>query len=268
MGLFHGTTCQLLPQINVESQTNPAHPNLEYKRQSDSPTLQCITDHISDALQGNNSTFVSECKSSATLETDLSDVDIADVSDLQARITAIYGPLCTPECGNAVLDAYSDCGLSNIDDSTGSQFFARAKTVIDGVCGTNQNGDVCYQLYGDAFQFAITERSCGFQFRESGECICQSFLSGGVSRYGCCINIYHYLNRINNPRELYDGCNVPLPNDCNNSPFEDGAGMSDTTPPLTGSGTMSTTTDGADISFAPTITLMLSAIICFTVLNI
>ena len=263
--LLGGATCQLSPQIIFESQTNAANPK-EYKRLTNSSTLPCIIDNIGFALLRSNSTFVSECKSAATLEADFSDDDITDIADLQSQITAIYRPLCTPECGNAIFNAYSYCGLSNIDDPA----FSRAKRIIDGMCGTNQNGDVCYQIYGDAFQFAITEFSCDFQFRESGDCTCQSFLSEGISRLGCCINIHHFvINEFYDPSGLFDSCNVALPNDCNNSPFDDETGTSQTTPPFRGSGATPTPSvrDGADISCAPTITLMLSAIY-FTVLNI
>ena len=56
-----------------------------------------------------------------------------------------------------------------------SQMFAGFKRVIDGMCGTNQNGNVCYKVYGDVLEFTITEFLCDFQFRESGECICNHF---------------------------------------------------------------------------------------------
>ena len=237
--LLHGATCRLYPQV-IDSLTHPS----DDKRQI-SAQAQCITDKVIDAFQGKPpSAFYVECLQSAIREFELFDLGTTDTSDLQNVANVIYRTFCVPECGNVILQAYDDCGVfENLMPSR-----ANYKEIIVSLCGTNHNGDTCYQMYGDAIAFAGSEVSCYDSFRESGDCSCRSILTEGVSEQGCCINIYHDLDiafGIYNPRELYESCNVTLPSDCSNSPLElnEDGGKSDSMP---------------HISVAPTVTMSLS----------
>ena len=215
---LNGATCHLFPQVIVESLTSVAHPK-NYKRQT-SFFKSCVIDKLNDAFAGNTSQFVSDCKFAATLESDLSTLlDSTDtgIDNLQSLVTTVFRKICMPECGNVAIDAYNDCGIFDFYEI----FVTGVKEFTVGLCGTNENGDVCYQMYGDALHLVIDELSC--------DCSCQSLLSNGISQQGCCINIYHDLradNRVFDARELYDACSIALPDDCNNSTIELSAALS------------------------------------------
>ena len=92
------------------------------------------------------------------------------------------------------------------------------------LCGTNQEGDTCYELYGDGLQLVTSERSCYETYISSDVCRCHSTLVNGVAEQGCCIDAYHDfisgLAGAYRPRPtLYSGCNVNAPAGCNNSPI-------------------------------------------------
>lgn len=91
-----------------------------------------------------------------------------------------------------------------------------------GLCGTNNNGDVCYQLYGIGLDLISSEANCYNTYVSSRTCTCRSTLMNGVARQGCCINVYHdFISGLNSysPNVLYRECNVNRPGDCNNSPL-------------------------------------------------
>ena len=48
--------------------------------------------------------------------------------------------VCLPECGQALLDVFSDCGAS-----------AKEVNFIASLCGTNVNKVACYELVDDLF---------------------------------------------------------------------------------------------------------------------
>ena len=130
---------------------------------------------------------------------------------------------------NVVHDAYNDCGVF-------STLLPGTKVLNVGLCSTDENGDFCYQNYGDAIELLQSESSCYDTYTISGQCTCCSVLLGGISEQGCCINMYHDfifgLGTANySPRELYAVCNVDLPADCNNSTL--GPNLPVTIPPTT-----------------------------------
>lgn len=189
-----------------------------YKRQGD--TEQCVNDKLDAAFSGDNSNFVvSNCKLSAR---EL--LKLIDTSDSQSTINSIFGTFCDPECGNVIIDAFNDCG--HFEQAGVSNL----KGFIIGLCGTNQNGDICYQIYDDAIFQLYSEQNCyNFNYIILGTCTgCRNTLSQGVKEQGCCLNTYH--NFVSNAGagwdysyakadELYDACNVNLPKGCNNSPI-------------------------------------------------
>ena len=207
MVLIHGVSGHLFPQVLLHSLT---HPN-EYKRQTDAQ-FQCVSDILDDAFSGNMSQFVLDCKVAAVVEVE---ADLSDPAQLQAVITLAYNSFCIPECGNIILDAYNDCGIFDA-------LLPGSEELYIGLCGTNQNGDLCYKIYSDAIELITSEAFCYVTYATSNQCSCQSVLLEGISQQGCCINLYHDFRSDAGitdyyPRELYDGCSVTLPTDCNNS---------------------------------------------------
>ena len=168
------------------------------------PVAKCVSDRLDAAFPGNTSSFVSNCKVAAEMDFE---VDTSDTASLQAVVNTVFSVLCVPECGNVARDVYNDCGV-----------FPSIVELKGGLCGTNENGDSCYQIYGNALDLIESEIAC----TRSRQCTCQSELVEGVSEQGCCINVYHdFISGLGffnyNPRGLYAVCNVNLPADCNNS---------------------------------------------------
>ena len=87
----------------------------------------------------------------------------------QSEIDRLFRELCRPECGNAVLEAYEDCGEIDQNEQYIVEF-------ITSLCGTNQNGGTCYQFYDSARDHALIEATCFNDYDNSGTCMCQSEL--------------------------------------------------------------------------------------------
>lgn len=223
MVLLHGVSGHLFPRAIPHMLTKDMALPKDFKRQTD--IVQCVNDRIDAAFPGNNSQFVSDCRYSATEEFDL--VDITDTENLQPLITSVFRTFCIAECGNVIIDAYNDCGYF---DQLG---LPGIETFLISLCGTNQNGDICYQVYGDALDFLTSEGSCYNSYTVSDQCSCQSELTNGVSEQGCCLDAYHdfradvasSVGADVNIDELYNACNVDLPTGCNNSPITAGSGF-------------------------------------------
>ena len=185
---------------------------------------------------------MSQCKSAAREEIDLS--DILDTSNLQSLITSIFRTFCVRDCGDVVLDAYNDCGVFDVG-------FRGTEELIVGLCGTNGNGDLCYTLYSEGLTLISNESSCYGSYNiSSGVCSCRSDLSDAVDEQGCCVDIYHdFIAGLGtyDPDRLYDDCNVNPPPSCNNSP-------------LTASDSSS------QVSYVSTFAII-SALICYAVLG-
>ena len=196
-------------------------PKKEYKRQTD--IVQCVNDKLDAAFPGNNSRFVADCRYSATEEFEL--VDLTDSSNLQSLITSVFRTFCIAECGNVIMDAYNDCGYFDQIGLPGIEEF------LIGLCGTNQYGDICYQLYSDALDLVTSEGSCYNYYVAYDQCDCRSTLLNGVAEQDCCLDVYHDFRADigssvgSNVKisELYDACNVELPTGCNNSPITSGS---------------------------------------------
>lgn len=96
--------------------------------------MQCVSNELGAAFSGNNSRFVIDCKSAAIDEVEVS----MDSSVLQSIINRTF---CNPECGKVALDAYNECGYFDAA-------LPGTEELSIGLCGTNNDGDICYQLYG------------------------------------------------------------------------------------------------------------------------
>ena len=218
MIVFHGISCNLFPHA-VHNPLTDVHADVskQYKRQAlnVSELVQCVSEKLDDAFPDNSSPFVSDCKSAATTEFEISSLNIAEgISDLQSQVTKIYRSVCIRKCGNVVINAYDECGVFEI--------LPGLKELSVSLCGTNQNGDLCYQLYGKGIALISTESSCYVQSLSSGKCGCHPELSQAVTEQGCCIKAYHdFLTGlgISIYKSLYNVCKIQDPTGCNNSPL-------------------------------------------------
>lgn len=229
--LLHGVSCHLFSAV-LNPLTNADHFKDNHKRQSIAQLQQCVTAGVTAALQGNSSSFVSSCTLAAT-------EGITFDTPSQSQINEIFSSFCIPQCGNVIQDVYEDCGVFDVSVPGTERFLAA-------LCGTNENGEVCYTLYSDAIDQIESESVCYVNNRATGQCNCQSLLVSGVSEQGCCIDAYHDLisaqSGTYNPSGLYSTCNVDRPADCNNSPIS------------------------SSVSFASTATLII-AMVCFAALG-
>ena len=172
------------------------------KRQTN---LACLNDRL-EALFSDTD-LLARCEAAADEGVDLE----LSTSDEQDAVNAIYQQLCEPECGNPILEALADCGAEDY--------------IIDfnvGLCGTNADGDSCYEGYVTATSFVQREAVCFANYDQYGSCRCSSDLSSVVEQLGCCVNVYndYYMNFVEfDVDELYDECGVDAPRDCNNSPI-------------------------------------------------
>ena len=211
LALYDGSCSHIVPNAIGHMLTNVNNGNngAKQKRQTSSQ-LQCVSDKLDDAFQGNETSFVSGCKSMAIRIIEL------DLSNPQPQITSFYRFYCIPECGDAINDAYNECGVYRVS-LPGTE-----RLNID-LCGTNQQGDTCYELYGDGLQLVNSERSCYETYISSNMCRCRSTLVNGVAEQGCCIDAYHdFVSGLSGgyqPSTLYSSCNVNPPGGCNNSPI-------------------------------------------------
>lgn len=223
--LLHGVSCYLFPQavLNLNGDGALEASPTEFQRGKRQANIeeavagitQCISKKLDTTFAGNNSRFVSDCKSAATQELKMDSLD-----DLVSQVTNVYSSVCVPECGDAILKAYKDCGYFDI-------VFPGTEEFTIAMCGTNDNGNMCYKLYGKGIALTSRESICYVSYNSLGKCNCQSELSDAVEQQGCCINAYHKLNNglgllAYNPDDLYDDiCKVNLPKSgCNNSPLK------------------------------------------------
>ena len=238
--LLHGVSCHLFPAV-LNPLTKADHFKDNHKRQTIAQLQQCITAGVTAALQRNSSSFVSRCTLAATEQITLDPFS----SSAQSQVNEIFSSFCIPQCGNVIQDVYEDCGYFDVTPPGNERFLA-------GLCGTNENGEVCYTLYSDAIDRIESERDCYVNNLATGQCTCRSLLISVVSEQGCCFDAYHDLisaqSGTYNPSGLYSTCNVDRPEDCNNSPIS--GNNSPTSGPTSGNnspinGTNSPTSDNS-----------------------
>ena len=209
--LFHGASSHLVPNAIVTTPIEEDRAVQKYKRDANAQR-QCVSNRLDAIFQGNTSSFVSLCKSVAVGP----QIDPSNPTNAQAQIIPIYRIYCISECGTAINDAYRVCGVYS-SVPPGSEAFNV------GLCGTNEDGNQCYQLYGDGLTIQRTEASCYNTYISMGVCTCQIALTEAVQRQGCCLDGYHdFLSGLGpsapfSPSVLYNACNVNRPAGCNNS---------------------------------------------------
>ena len=213
--LLRGVSCQLFPRAILEQVTNNLEVSKVYKRQdvdAANKTLQCALDRFNAFYQGNNSRLVTECRSVALLQDDL------DARDGQVSINTRFSTLCSPECGNVLLDVYDACG---------AYVTPHERNLMANLCGSNHNGNFCYELLLETRALINTAARCTID-HEAVTCNCPA-ITKGVEARGCCMDIVNNLLEMLKALEfvgdldldaVYDDCNVNVPKrGCNNSPL-------------------------------------------------
>ena len=169
------------------------------KRQAD---LNCINEKLSE-----NNAAQCESVGDEGVELGQSTGSLLD----QSTINAVYEEFCKPECGNAILEALDECGA---DDSY--------IDFLSGLCGTNSDGDSCYEFFVSAVGLQGVAVSCYTTYSQLGYCNCQSALETAVENDGCCLKVYedYYSTVVKfDLKDLFDECDVNAPRSCNNSPI-------------------------------------------------
>lgn len=176
------------------------------RRQLLNDQLQCLHDQLQNEVS-------SDCLASAdeVLKIDLSTLTFQEIQDI---FNQGFRYFCVPECGNPILAAYEKYGT-----------FAGTPDVLEffaGLCGTNENKEVCYEDYVDGITLYNMEASCYRQFQQSQVCnsSCENQLSAGVEDLGCCIDVFQdFFTALAGVETngVYEECGVNLPKGCNNS---------------------------------------------------
>lgn len=217
MMILHGASCHNFHLLHTDSQlTGKKDQAKEYPRQTNSQ-LECVSDELDAALAGKNSQFVSDCKTNAIgVATDVASLSFSGAQSLADPAARI---LCIPDCGNAILNAISSCGIY---DRFVHSAKARYTNLYVSVCGTEpQIGSTCYEIFPSGASYISPIGGCLNTFDSSGECRpdCRRLLMEAVEDQGCCLNVFYGFFSSFNLREMHDRCNVDVPDPCNNSPL-------------------------------------------------
>ena len=108
------------------------------KHQNNSHVLN--EDKIDSYFRGNTSSFVKTCKNAALQEVQ---IHSSSVAAIQQQVEQFYEVYCVPDCGNVINNVLNQCGVYS------SLFSGTEKLNVD-MCGTNEDGTKCYQLYNNA----------------------------------------------------------------------------------------------------------------------
>ena len=206
MILFHGTICHTLDL--AQGQLTGVTGRKEYPRQTSSQ-IECVNDELDAALAGENSQFVSDCKTTAA------DVASLSFSSPQSLVDSVGLGLCMPECGNTILNAISSC---DIFDEPGSE--AKYTNLYVDICGTKQQTR-CYEIFANGASYISPIGGCYETYESSGVCRpgCPSLLTDAVEDQGCCLNLFYDFFSNFDLRGLHESCSVNIPGPCNNSPL-------------------------------------------------
>lgn len=115
---------------------------------------------------------------------------------------------CLPDCGQFALDIARDCGAD--------------PDILAALCDSNENGQFCYDLLR-SFDDLTNRAEVTCFTSDICPSACQSELSQGVAELGCCLSVfvdYVISTEDFNPQDLFDECNVDLPEGCNDEPPE------------------------------------------------
>ena len=140
----------------------------------------------------------------------------SSLSNLQSSYSEVFRVFCVPECGNALMNLYEDCGVFDTTPALKDYFI--------GLCATNKHGDVCYEHYVSSITWIVQGITCSSLNKYSDTCSCKSKLDTAIETIGCCVNVYEdYLipssNGFYSSSALYADCNAQAPENCNNSPI-------------------------------------------------
>ena len=206
--LLHGVSGHLFQRALPHKLTKHMQFNT---RQSDAEVDECINKRLEEALTNSTSCLV------AAEETE-TEFDDDDDDQSQEVINAIYSVFCRPECGNVFISAADECGYFEGDD-------ALLRDVLIDLCGTNENGDKCYELIDEALDTINSQDACLETYFTTEVCTCRPALLEDVREHGCCLDIYYDIVQEETDykvSDFYDACDVNYPSGCNNSPLGSG----------------------------------------------
>ena len=218
--LLHGVSGHLFQQDLSQKLTKHLQFPIAKRVPRQSDESVCIGNKIEEAFK-ENATLEAICEAAVLkVENDFDDND-DDLS--QSEVNAIFSVICIPDCGNAFISAADDCGYFDGDD-------APLKDVLIGLCGTNENGVKCYQIFEDSLDTLESQDPCLETYFRFKVCNCRSALLQDVREQGCCLDVYYDLaEELAMQRgtdlevsDFYDGCDVNYPSGCNNSPIGSG----------------------------------------------
>ena len=179
--------------------------------------LQCALERFDAIYEGNNSRLVAECRSVALLQEGL------DPNDGQAYINTRFRSICTPGCGNVLLDVYDECG---------AVISPHERSLMANICGFNQNGAYCYEFLLETRLLLAIAARCPIDrppFYDALTCNC-SAVAKGVETQGCCysdisnnfINLWKAIGFVGDLDldTAYADCEIKnVPSGCDNSPL-------------------------------------------------
>ena len=145
-----------------------------------------------------------DCQEAAT---SILSLNILDPNSAPA-VAAIGDVFCPPRCSRAAAAFAFNCGLTEIG------------TLVSGFCGTNSDGEQCYDLFTDLFDVnALIIRECpAIPALSTCSPSCRAAIVSGRDRLGCCANVYNntFSARLTiaDDFELWDLCDVSTPGVC------------------------------------------------------
>ena len=98
--------------------------------------MPCYDDELDDSLRGESSQFIEECKDNAF------GLLLIFSYMSQSSVNTFGRTFCMPKCGNAILAAYEAC--------SGEELSSPRKDFYIGLCGTNADGNRCYEIFFNA----------------------------------------------------------------------------------------------------------------------
>ena len=206
--LLHGVSGHLFQRALPYELTKHMQLHKVHKRQSDAD--ECIEKKIEEAFKDNITLAITCNVAGEGAEEEADDDDLS-----QEEINEVYSVICKPECGNVFISAADDCGFFKGENAT-------LRDIFIGLCGTNQNGDRCYEILVATEETVESQESCFLSYLADKECDCKAALQEAVREEGCCLDIFYDVVEEDygeKPSDLYDACDVNYPSGCDNSPL-------------------------------------------------
>ena len=143
VALLQGIRGSFLPHASLNSTVSAI------KRQ----TSGCTNDRATAALQQDSQcmNIVDRVNRLLGSLTALNTQSLANVqsslSNFQSSYSEVFQVFCVPECGNALMSLYEDCGVFDTTPALKDYFI--------GLCATNKHGDRCYEHYVSSITWIV-----------------------------------------------------------------------------------------------------------------